>query len=203
MFRTIANRLTARLGVTVAGAACICGLAPAIAQACPSAATSQPFARFGDTADYVPVPGGSFESGGKGWSLGEASIVNENESYDVAGGSHSLEIKPGGTTVSPTVCVNSIYPTMRLFARQMPSQYNWGVLEVSVRWTNAEGKTQETVVGSTQGETSWQPTQILNFGAALPIWSGSPDMSAQLVFKAYAGGSAWEIDDVYVDPYSR
>jgi hypothetical protein len=47
--------------------------------------------------------------------------------------------------------------------------------------------------------SSWQPTPSLALGSLLP-----PGMtvSAQFVFTADQG-SAWNIDDVYVDPYAR
>ena len=200
---SLSTRPVRRLAAALAGAACLCAAAPVAAQACASTPTSQPFAQFGDSASYSRVPGGSFEPGSAPWAMSESAIVGENESYRVAGGSHSLEIRQGGEAVSPPMCVNSSYPTLRFFARQMPSRYGWGVLAVSVRWTAADGSRQETVVGSTQGETSWSPGPIMNLADALPIWSGSPDLQVQLVFRAYAGGADWEIDDVYADPYSR
>jgi hypothetical protein len=47
--------------------------------------------------------------------------------------------------------------------------------------------------------SSWQPTPSLALGSLLP--SGMT-VSAQFVFTADQG-SAWNIDDVYVDPYAR
>ncbi len=45
------------------GMAVLCCAAPAIsAAACPAGALSQPFARFGDSASYMLLTGGSFES---------------------------------------------------------------------------------------------------------------------------------------------
>src|ERR1700689_2223708 len=51
---------------------------------CVTGATSTPFAQFGDSADYSPVPGGSFESGAPGWSLTSSAIAAGNETYGVA-----------------------------------------------------------------------------------------------------------------------
>ncbi len=165
---------------------------------CPSNPTSTPFAQFGDSAAYSLVPGGSFESGAPGWSLTGAAIVSGNESYEVEGGTQSLAIQPNGIAVSPAICVTTADPSFRFFARRTSG--SWGVLNVTLRWTDAAGVTHNTTVASLQGGTSWAPTPTLVLAGALPLWQPGSVLNVKLVFSPEQCGGAWAIDDVYVDP---
>jgi hypothetical protein len=195
--------LTQRLGVAMT--ACLIGLGAcasatlaATSAVCPSAPVSTPFARFGDSADYSLVPGGSFESGAPGWSLTGATIVSGNESYEVDAGTQSLAIQPGGVALSPAVCVTTADPTFRFFMRRTSG--SWGVLNVSLRWTDASGVTHNTTVASLPGATVWLPTPTLRLAGALPLWQPGSVLNVELVFSPAQYGGAWEIDDVYIDP---
>lgn len=182
--------------------AILIGAAPAAANAaCPTSAISHPFAKFGDGSAYSLIPGGSFEAGAPGWALSGASVVSGNESYEVAGGSHSLAIQATGSAVSPAICVSTAYPTFRFFARRTSG--SWGVLNVILRWTDASGNTHNTTVAAIQSGTSWTPSSALKLSSTLPLWQSGETLSARLVFKPEPYGGAWAIDDVYVDPYSR
>lgn len=192
-----------RLLVAALSAAITCFAAlPAIASAaCPQSKSSQIFSNFGDTAGYTLAPGGSFESGTSGWTLSHSSIVGGNESYSVAGGSHSLAIEPTGSAVSPTMCVSNENPSFRLFAKRTSG--TWGVLNVIVRWTDQGGTTHETTSGSLQSGTSWTLSPKMALGSMLPLWQSGQSLSVQLVFKPEQYGGAWAIDDVYIDPYRK
>ncbi len=175
---------------------------PALAAAsCPSTSTSTPFARFGDDSAYSLLPGANFESGAPGWSLSNARVVSGNESYEVAGGSHSLAIQPNGVAVSPSFCVSTGEPSFRFFARQTSG--SWAVLMVILRWTDSSGTTHDTTVGALQSGTSWTPSPALKLAGDLPLWQAGSTLNAKLVFKPEPYGGAWAIDDVYIDPYSR
>src|SRR5579884_1980918 len=107
-----------RIKLAVAGAtsslAMLAALAPAahanllsavLPGTCGSQPESQPFAGFGDTNLYTPVPGGSFEVGTPSWALWNgAQVVSGNESYNVAGGSRSLRLPAGSSATSPALC---------------------------------------------------------------------------------------------------
>ncbi len=162
---------------------------------------SQPFAGFGDSASYSPISGGSFEEGSPGWSLTNAAVVAGNESYGVAGGSHSLAIQPNGVAVSPAFCVSIAQPTLRFFARQTSG--SWGVLNVILRWQEANGTTHETTLGSLQSGTAWKPSPVLALAGTLPIWQAGETLTARLVLKPEPYGGAWAVDDAYVDPRMR
>ena len=189
----------ATAGVLGALAALLAVPAIAAAATCPSATLSKPFASFGDQASYRLLAGGSFESGAPGWALTNASITGENERYAVAGGTHSLAIAANGTAVSPAFCVNSEYPSFRLFARRTGG--TWGVLNVIVRWTQS-GVTHETTSAALQSGTSWTVSPVLQLGSMLPV-SQSSAVTVRLVLKPEPYGGPWAVDDVYVDPYSR
>jgi hypothetical protein len=173
----------------------------AASAACAYNQTSKPFARFGDSAEYSLLQGGSFESGAPGWSLSNAKVVAGNESYNVAGGSHSLAIQPTGVVVSPTFCVSIANPSFRFFARQTSG--SWAVLNVILRWTDASGTSHDTTVGSLQTGTSWAVSPVLKLATTLPLWQAESSLSVKLVFKPEQYGGAWAIDDVYIDPYRR
>ena len=196
-----------RLGVSVSACLLVLTASAGSAVAAPSAAptaacssgpTSTPFARFGDNADYTLVQGGSFESGVDGWSLTNSMIVAGNESYEVDGGSQSLAIQPDGLAVSPAICVSTADPTFRFFARRTSG--SWGVLNVSLRWTDFSGVSHTTTVASLQSGSAWAPTPILQLAGALPLWRPGAALSVKLVFSPEQYGGAWEIDDVYIDP---
>jgi hypothetical protein len=170
----------------------------AAAAPCPSSPTSQAFSRFGDSALYSPVAGGSFESGAPGWSLTSAGVTSGNESYNLVSGSHSLAIQPQGVAVSPPLCVSDEYPSFRFFARQTSG--SWAVLNVIVRWSDSSGS-HETTSGSLQTGTSWSASPVMKLGSMLPVQSGP--VTVRLVFAPEHYGGAWAIDDVFVDPYRR
>jgi hypothetical protein len=175
---------------------------PAVASArCPSRASSKPFEEFGDHAHYALVEGGSFEEGAPGWSLSDATIIEENESFEVAGGgSHSLEIDSDGVAISPSFCVSSEYPSFRFVARRTSGYL--GALNVIVRWTDAWGVTHDATSATVQLGTSWALTPVLRLSGVLPLWMPGSTLNVRLVFQP-AWGASWAIDDVYIDPYSR
>jgi hypothetical protein len=178
---------------------------PAAAQAaCAPTPTTKAFQVFGDGNDYSLAPNGGFEQGAGGWSLSGAWVTGGNESWSVLNDndSRSLAISPGGTAVSPIVCVDIHRPSFRFFARRTSG--SWGVLNVKVRWQDKQGRTNETTVGSLDGSTTgWQVTSPLNLARALPLWNEDQDVSVQLVFDPENYGGAWAIDDVFVDPYAK
>jgi hypothetical protein len=160
------------------------------------------FSVFNDTANYTLLPGGSFETGAPGWSLNNASIVPGNEPWylDGSGDSRSLNIQPGGSATSQTVCGNDLFPSFRFFAK-MANGSPTSQLHVGVNWWTGWGGGYMPL-GTLNGSdfSSWQPTASLALGSLLPSWMTS--VNAQFVFTADSG-SSWNIDDVYVDPYAR
>src|SRR5271156_1210995 len=127
----IGPRRVRKLAAALFSAALLLGVAPVAADAaCPSSEeASTVFAEYNDTASYVLVQGGNFESGAPGWSLSKAGVVAEEASP--SGG--ALVIQPGGSAVSPGFCVSSEYPTFRFLVHKISGG---GPLNVSLRWTD-------------------------------------------------------------------
>jgi hypothetical protein len=196
------SRLAGLIGAALLATAAV----PAVAgAACPTTATTQAFSRFGDTSAYSLVSNGHFEAGTTGWSLTKAAVATGNESYKVrsASDAKSLAIQPTGVAVSPPICVGVEHPNFRFFGRRTSG--TWGVLNVKIRWTGSDGRTNETVVGSLSGDPykSWLATPKLPLATTLPLWQSGQSLSVRLVFDPEDFGGAWTIDDVYVDPYRR
>ncbi len=82
---------------------------------CNDAEPLQPFLAWGDSAEYVPVPGASFDDV-TGWSLkGGARVVNHASPLDPSGAGTSLFIPDKGEVYTPAMCVGADYPTLRFF----------------------------------------------------------------------------------------
>jgi hypothetical protein len=189
----------------VLGAAALTlAVVPAADAACTATPTSRAFAAFGDNADYSLAPAGAFESGATGWSLTGSSVINGNEPAKIhgAGDSKSLAISATGKVVSPPFCVGIQHPSFRFFARRTSG--SWGVLNVKLRYKDANGGTNETTVGSVGGsDTAWHPTASIALSTVLGLWNGDQSASVQIVLDPEDYGGAWAVDDVYIDPYSR
>src|SRR5918997_4112204 len=81
---------------------------PLVASAdCTAGPLEQPFRPWLDPADYVLIPGGTFEGGTSRWSLDGANVVQGNEPFYVhaAGETRSLRIGSGDSATSGTICV--------------------------------------------------------------------------------------------------
>jgi hypothetical protein len=185
------------------------GVLVASAPSCDNGAASQPFAQFGDDNSYFLAPGGNFESGAAGWSLGGARVVGDQEPWRVAddNGSHALSIGAGRSVVSPTVCLGLEHPTMRFFAHRSGGGLLGGLsqLVVTARVETSLGLVVEVPVGTVTTLTNgvqWNrtPTQVV-LASLLPLLPGE-HTPVQFRFTAVGTGD-WVIDDVFVDPRYR
>ena len=209
---TDAERVKTRISTLVAVAAALAAaLAPAanagvLVQSAPSCAdqpTSKPFAPWGDRADYVLAPGGSFEPGAAAWKLrGDAETVAGNERFFVrdAGDRRSLRLERGASATSPSMCVGLEHPTLRLFARS--DRPLLSALSVEVIVETSVGLNVAVPVGVALPSSSWRPTPVyLMVANLLPLL---PNHHTPVAFRFRAiGGGTWWIDDVYVDPKRR
>jgi hypothetical protein len=185
------------------------GVLVASSPSCDNGATEKPFVSFGDQRDYFLAPGGNFESGAPGWSLGGADVVGDQEPWDAHadGGTGALAIPSAKSAVSPTVCVGIEHPVMRFFAHRSGGGLLGGAsqLLVTARVETALGTVAEVPVGTINGLTNgtkWNPTaaQIV-LPSLLPLLPGE-HTPIQFRFTA-VGTAAWVIDDVFVDPRCR
>jgi hypothetical protein len=162
-----------------------------VAGRCEGRTIEQPFGMFGDVADYFLAPDGDFAGGAEFWDVDGAQVVAENEPWSLHGDvSAALELTPGTTATSPTICVAETDPTMRFFAR------GTGELQVDVIYTDGLGEPQSVTIGDFTGDGQWAPSP------ALPITANTYEMAVAFRFTP-VGDSTWTIDDVYVDPYKK
>jgi hypothetical protein len=170
--------------------------------ACGDRPLSRPFLPWLDPMQYTLAPRGTFESGTSGWTLkGGAAVVTGNEPWKVSGaGSRSLYLPSGSSAMTPPICVETLDPTVRYFAR------NRGVVALSsllveVVLLDSSGRAVLTLpAGVHTGLGSWHPslpgvallnlTGVLNGGKA----------NVKFRFRPVGLGARWQIDDVYVDP---
>lgn len=196
------------------GATALLALAPAAhadtvldgVGSCSSQALSTPFAPFLDYASYFALPGGNFETGAAGWTLGGgAATVAGNEPWHVSAASDgsALSLPPGSSATSPVVCVGLDTPIARMFARRATG----GLLDVSALLVesvsqDANGQPTSLPVGVVTGDSSWSPTLPLPLLASLTTALPGGQAPVQLRFTPL-GSATWQIDDAYVDPYHR
>jgi hypothetical protein len=187
--------------------------APAVAQAnllsilpgsCGNEIESQPFARWGDTNNYTPVTGGTFEPGSVPWALAGARVEAGTETYYVNSSAdrYSLSLPSGSSATSPAVCTSIYHPTLRLFVR------NSGVassqLKVEALYPGLLGGVQAASLGNLSGTASWQPSAALPLTVTNLLATLSLDQTAIAYrFTPEGAGGQWRIDDVYVDPRMR
>lgn len=172
--------------------------------ACPTATVSQPFKQFGDSAYYTLAPGGGFESGMAEWALNGNSIVGANERFFLrsTADARSLKVSARGVAVSPTLCVDTSMPTLRLVAKKLDPRVT-GQLKVEILYASSGG-TKVSLAGmlahgSKESYSDWKPSNVLKLTTALPISSLGGVATVQLRVTADKGGD-WQLDDVFVDP---
>ncbi len=218
-----ARRIVATGWILAMGLGVFIGLGPLTAQSA-SAATTQtsvapcttrtdttPFARWGDDANYFPVPNGDFANGSTDWDLsGGASVVNGGEPYGVVpGDSHSLMIPSGSQAVSETMCVAMGEEDIRMFVDNPGVKGSTLHVEAFVN-NPLTGLTLETAlnVNSDTVSTGWGPTPIELIPNLLSAVDVAPSLlggilaqNLTLVFTTQGTPATWNIDDVFVDPF--
>jgi len=173
------------------------------APSCEDRALERPFLPWLDPMTYTLAPDGTFAGRARGWERHGAGVVADNEPFRVHGDTvtAALDLPHGSSATSPAICVGVEHPTLRFFARNTGSPL--GALRVDVRFEDALGAVHTAPVGVVTGAGGWQPTQPLPIVAnLLPLLPGQHTPVA-FSFTPVGGGSAWRIDDVYVDPYGK
>jgi len=180
---------SAGAGLLTTGTASSCGPA------------SQPFVPWGDYSNYIPVPGGSFESGTPSWKLaGGASVVAGNEPFYVRSSTdrRSLYLPGGSTATSPTVCFAFGDWHMRFFTRNGGSSLS--TLKVQILVSNLVGVVSVLDGGTVLADGTWDPSPQVS--ALLTNVGGLLGVTQAVAFRFRASsGAAFRIDDVYLDPF--
>ena len=183
---------TAKAGLIGTGSASYCDPAP-----------SQVFAPYGDYANYASLFNGGFESGSTGWSLsGGARVVSGNEPAHISGNardSHSLLLPAGSSAYSSTVCFALGDWHLRLFAKNVGS--STGALRVQVVVPSLVGGLLTVLDGGTvSANGKWAPSPRLEL-ALCNVTSLVGTRSVAFRFTPVGPGAAYQIDDVYLDPW--
>jgi len=204
MRRSIARRRLATLAVAAIAAT---AAAPAAAHAagatgCPDTPMSNPFAPWGDSADYLLAPDGGLEAGGALWTLaGGAAVAAGNESFQVGGpaDAKSLALPAGATATTAPMCIGVEHRTMRFFVKGAGARK--GSVKVEILYTDRDGAARSRRIGDVSGGRSWAPSPIV----ALVVNRLAPARgnAMQVSFRFTAKGGASVIDDVYVDPFRK
>jgi len=168
---------------------------------CQSGGT-QVFAPWQDFANYYLAPNGSFEFGTSGWSLsGGAGVASGNEPFYPTG-THSLSLPSGSSALSPTICLGPKQLYVRMFGEDVGGSD--GGLRVRVRWygllNQVLGITDYALFAPGQ---EWSPLNKVSSagGLAVPLLPILGSTSARIEITPIGGGSRWNVDDLYIDPW--
>jgi hypothetical protein len=199
-----AATLALALGFAPSARAGLLNLGALTGSNCDDQQVSQPFAQFGDDNAYYLVPGGTFESGLGDWNTtGDAGVTAGNEPWLVNDGSDGtlLSLAPGSSATSPPTCVSLASPTLRFFARGSGGS-SGSSLSVEVMLKDTGGLLDSLQIGSVSATGDWHPTPAyLIVANILSLLDSNYDAVA---FRFTPQGDAtWQIDDVYVDPWSK
>jgi hypothetical protein len=163
------------------------------------AAASHPFEAWGDMANYLLMPGGSFEAGSPAWSLSRgASIGPGNEPFYTEGdrGTRSLYLLPGSYAISPTGCFQFGNWHARFFVRG--AGLRSGRLHVDVVVKSLLGVLSVLDGGSVPASGEWRPSPRI--GMLLTNVTSLLGTRA-VAFRFRAVNAAFQVDDVYLDPW--
>jgi hypothetical protein len=194
----------AKLAVVTAISLAALLLSAGSASACSYSGAKQVFSPWGDRHSYVLAPDGGFEAGGQGWTLsGGASVVGGNESYYLndPADSRSLSLPPGSSAVSPPICMSLDTPMFRMLARNGADPGSRLRVEATYRLL---GLIRTKTVSSVAAGASWAPTQQMSTVLTLSTIVGTLiPSSIQIRSTPLDSRGAWQVDDLYIDPFSR
>jgi hypothetical protein len=172
---------------------------------CGQRVIEHPFAQYGDVANYFLVKQGDLSGSAYEWDLGGGALVADNNPVSLHGEEQvALGLSEGNSATGAMVCVGINDPTMRFFVRNTGSAA--GTLKVEVVYEDSNYATHSLPLGvltSADAGSAWTPSPALELAAPLvslldggltPVW---------FRFTAEGTGSAWVVDDVYVDPYGK
>jgi hypothetical protein len=201
------NGLKVLLGVLIVAALAVTSTAKAgllgtgSASYCDPTATKA-FAAYGDSANYASLFNGGFEDGSLGWyTSGGAKVVSGNEPAYVSGDrsdSHSLLLPSGSSAYSSTVCFAFGDWHLRFFAKNVGSSS--GDLRVQVIVPSLLGILTILDGGTVSGNGTWTPSPRLQL-ALCNVTSLLGTRAVAFRFTPVGYGAAYQIDDVYLDPW--
>ena len=135
-----------------------------VAQAapCDGVGMQQPFLDWHDSASYVLVDGGDFESAAADWTLeGGAATTAGGNPFRPDSSATALSLPVGSAATSPPICVAKGNPTARLFARSLDaSKARQPGLRAEVVYLNDDGDVRKVKkAGKLSPRAEWGPTR--------------------------------------------
>jgi hypothetical protein len=195
--------ILAVLGLALGAQTASAGTFTDSATSCTGQALTRPFLPWLDLAKYMFAPNGGLEQSGSWQLAGGARVVRGNETFSVHGATdaYSLALPAGSSAVTRPMCVGLGDPTLRLFARNGGSLLS--TLRVDVLFEGPLGGVQSLPVGLVVAGSRWQPTLPIAFLTNITGSVLSRDGTTAVAFRftPMGIGGAWQIDDVYVDPF--
>ncbi|MDQ2631217.1 MAG: hypothetical protein M3Y75_09665 [Actinomycetota bacterium] len=193
-----------KLFATMAAVVSVLALTAATAQACDYRGAEQVFKPWGDNHFYVLAPDGGFEAGGSGWSLaGGAATVEGNESFYLndPADQRSLSLPAGSSAVSPPVCMSLDTPIFRVLARNTGDPSAGLRVEATYKLL---GLVRTKTVSTVKAGPAWAPSQQMSTVLTLSTIVGTLiPSSIQIKITPVGSGGQWQVDDLYIDPFSR
>jgi hypothetical protein len=182
-------------GALAAGLGLFSTATPAFAAttSCTEPALTQPFLSWGDSNWYTLMSGETPDNfSGTGWTLsGGAKIVTMTLADGTTG--QVLDMPYGAVATSPTICVNSSYPTARTMIRDVVGAQG---VQFYVNYPSTPGWKN---TGQLHGPTTW----TLSGAANLQTSSLSGWQLGQFEFANVSSGTDVQLYNYYVDPYSK
>lgn len=196
----LARTATALTGALVGTLAVVLGptTAAQAADECTTRTTTKAFSAFGDTNDYFPIGGGTFESGSLSnfTVTGGVSVTGENEPWRVLGSSHGKSAAlPPGATLKATFCVQIGEDSMRLFTKS--PGIAGGSLSIKATVATAYGSMTATLGVGGSSSPAWNPTPSI----PLKNVSGPDGKQYVTLLITNNGSGSWLVDDILVDPW--
>jgi len=168
---------------------------------CPDRAVAQPFAPWGDNADYFLAPDGGFEQGGAGWTLrGRATVTQGNEPFAVGASSDAsaLRLAAGSSATTAPICIGVEHRSIRFFADAAAQS----TLNVDAVVDGPGGSQRSVRFATVRGDDAWAPSDIVPMVVNELAAEHDNAIDVRLRFSPHGAGS-WTIDDVFVDPKSH
>ncbi len=158
--------------------------------------SSQPFLAYGDDDSYFLAPGGDFEAGAPGWTLGAGAELVESP----AATGTAVSLPPGTSATSPSICVSRAHVSARLFGQAFDGprrdRSRIGVDVISPLGLVTQDR-------NIRVEDEWQPTRQFRLGAGL-FELDPTTLTTQIRLRFTADGPATAVlDDVWIDPSAR
>ena len=201
--------IAARCRFLLAGAATVAATAllaaPAAASVapagpgCPETPVVQPFAQWGDNADYFLAPNGSFEQGAADWTLrGQADVGLDNEPWFVnAAGDHStLQLESGSSATTAPICIGVEHRSIRFFANAATTS----TLKVDALVAGPGASQRAIRIATVKGAGQWAASDVVPMVVNELAAEHGNAIDVRLRFTPQGSGT-WSVDDVYVDPY--